>query len=108
MAFQKTFAHNSGINVTYWKIAKVDTNYATKIGTITLYGYINQESRDGGNNPLMIKKIDFRNAEEAPVFDTWFSVTKINGSGKNPVKNAYEYLKTISDGEFSDATDILD
>lgn len=108
MAFQKTFIHNSGINVTYWKIAKVDTNYATKDGIIVVYGYIDQASRDAGNSHLIVKRLNFENPEDNPVFDTWFSVTKINGSGKNPVKNAYEYLKSIPDGEFSDAIDIVD
>lgn len=108
MAFEKLFTHPSGIDMTYWKIAKVDTNYFTKNGIITVYGFVDQASRNSGNKPLGIKTYRFQNTENAPIFDNYFSVTKINGSGKNPVKNAYDYLKSISDGEFSDAVDVLE
>ena len=108
MALQKAFTHNSGVGVSYWRIVKVDTNYATETGTIHIYGYVDQASRNAGNGHLMVKTVYFDNAVDNPVFDDYFAITKINGSGKNPIKNAYDYLKSISGGEFSDAVDILE
>lgn len=107
MAFEKSFTHPSGIDVSYWKIAKTDTNYFSKMGVITIYGFVDQTSRDNGNKPLFVKTVRFENREDNPVFDNYFSITKINGSGKNPIKNAYDYLKAIPSGEFSDAVDII-
>ena len=114
MALQKTFKHTSGIDMTYWRVVKVDTDYSIQSGTILIYGYLNQASRDAGNGHLGYKTIRFNNNEniEVPelnkVFDNYFAITKINGSGKNPIKNAYDYLKSMPDGEFSDAVDILE
>jgi hypothetical protein len=99
--------------MTYWRIVKVDTNYNSQNGTIVIYGYLDQASRDNGNSHLGYKTIKFLNEENTStpeldkVFDNYFAITKINGSGKNPVKNAYEYLKSIPNGEFADAIDII-
>jgi hypothetical protein len=41
-------------------------------------------------------------------FNDWFDISKINGSGKNHIKNAYLFIKSIPDGEFTDATDIIE
>jgi hypothetical protein len=108
MAFQKSFTHNSGISASYWRVVKVDTNYAMFSGVITLYGYIDQASRDSGNGHLMVKTVYFENAPDDLVFDNWFSISKINGSGKNPIKNAYLYLKQIPDGDFINAIDVIE
>ena len=114
MALQKAFIHTAGITMDYWRVVKVDTDYNIQSGTILVYGYLNEASRDAGNGHLSYKTIRFDNGEnlEVPeldkVFDNYFSISKINGSGKNPIKNAYEYLKSIPDGEFSDAIDVLE
>ena len=114
MALQKAFTHTAGITMDYWRIVKVDTDYNIQSGTILVYGYLNQASRDAENGHLGYKTIRFNNNEnvEVPaldkVFDNYFAITKINGSGKNPIKNAYEFLKSIPDGEFSGAVDVIE
>jgi len=114
MALQKAIRHTAGLDMTYWRIVKVDTDYNIQSGTILIYGYLDQASRDAGNGHLGYKTIRFSNAEntETPeldkVFDNYFAITKINGSGKNPIKNAYEYVKTIPDGDFLGSTDIIE
>ena len=113
MAFQKAIKHTSGIDMTYWRIVKVDTDYNTQSGTILIYGYIDQTSRNNGNDHLGYKTFRFSNLEntETPeldkVFNNYFAITQITDNDKNPIKNAYDYLKTIPNGEFADAIDII-
>jgi hypothetical protein len=112
MALQKTIRHTTGLDMTYWRIVKVDTDYNVQSGTILIYGYLDQASRDAGNGHLGYKTIRFSNAEnvEVPeldkVFDNYFAITKISGIDKNSIKNAYDYIKTIPDGDFLDAIDV--
>jgi len=112
MALQKAIRHTTGIDMTYWRIVKVDTDYNLRSGTILIYGYIDQLSREAGNSHLGYKTIRFFNKENIDnpqidkVFDNYFDVTKISGIDKNPIKNAYEYIKTIPDGDFLDAIDV--
>lgn len=108
MALQKALKHTSGIDMTYWRIVKVDTDYNVKSGTILVYGYVDKASRDAGNSQLGYKTIRFDDAESNPVFTNYFSIDKINANGKNPIKNGYDYIKSIPDGDFSDAMDIIE
>jgi hypothetical protein len=111
MALQKAIRHTAGLDMTYWRIVKVDTDYNIQSGTILIYGYLDQASRDAGNGHFGYKTIRFSNVEntETPeldkVFD-YFAITKISGIDKNPIKNAYDYIKTIPDGDFLDAIDV--
>jgi hypothetical protein len=112
MALQKAIRHTAGLDMTYWRIVKVDTDYNVQSGTILIYGYLDQASRDAGNSNLGYRTLRFFNEEniEVPelhkVFDNYFAITKINGNDKNPIKNAYDYLKTIPDGEFLNSIDV--
>lgn len=113
MALQKAIRHTSGIDMTYWRIVKVDTDYNIKSGTILIYGYLDENSRNSGNGNLGYKTIRFDNKENTEtlaldkIFDNWFAIDKISGIDKNPIKNAYDYLKTIPNGEFADAIDVI-
>ena len=102
MALNKTIEHISGVNIEYWKIAKVDLNYLSYTGSVLLLGYISQEAREQNKVPLETKVVLINNNN----FNTWFNLSILDEVNNNQIKNAYNYLKSIEGGEFSNSIDV--
>ena len=102
MALNKTIEHISGVNIEYWKIAKVDLNYLSYTGSVLLLGYISQEAREQNKVTLETKVVLINNNN----FNTWFNLSILDEVNNNQIKNAYNYLKSIEGGEFSNSIDV--
>jgi hypothetical protein len=102
MALNKIIEHISGVNMEYWKIAKVDLNYLSYTGSILLLGYTSQEARQQNKVPLETKVVLINNSN----FNTWFALSVLDQENNNQIKNGYNYLKSIDGGDFFNSTDI--
>jgi len=53
MALLKHINSGFGFDATYWKIAESNTNFIAGTVDVTLYGYVTQETRTSGCEPLI-------------------------------------------------------
>jgi hypothetical protein len=100
MALQQIIQHPTGTYSQYWKIRTLNLNHTAKTGTVLLDGYVSEQARLDNKIPLDERTI--------PVvdFDTWFAPAVIDAAGMNEVKSAYEFTKSIPNGEFVGSTDV--
>lgn len=101
MALLKSITKNN-VTANYWKISIFSFFSHVHNGVIILYGYENEQARINGNSRIMATKFEY----DSTIYDMWFSPTELDKQGSNPLKNAYLYVKSIPNGEFSDAIDI--
>lgn len=101
MALKKPIElNNSGVSCEYWKIHETNINWHDKVAKITLSGFISQEARENGKNPLVSINYDYTK-ENFP-----FLVEE------NVVAKAYELVKQpkldedgVNQNQFTDAED---
>lgn len=86
------------VKASYWKIVEIYGNLLENISTIKLNGYISAEARQGGLQPVDTKQVSFSAA------DHLFDITVNDQLSMNPIKLAYEKIKTLP--EFQGALDV--
>jgi hypothetical protein len=102
MALLCIIQHETGAASHYWRIGSTDFNYAQKLASITLLGYVSQDARQLNRVPLDRRVVSASGAD----FDLWFAPEAVDPNGNNQVKNSYLYVKSIAGGEFSSAADV--
>jgi len=102
MALQQIIQHETGAYSQYWRIVNTNLDYENLSGEIVLWGYVNQEARENGKTRLDKRTFTVQD----PDFTTYFIPSAIDPQDINQVKNSYLYIKGISGGEFSTATDV--
>ncbi len=53
----------SGVNASYWRVMGFNVDFAANIAIITLAGYVSQELRNSGANPIIKKKVRWVGSE---------------------------------------------
>ena len=103
MALLKTIytEDNTGCAATYWTICDITMDWIKKHGKIQLLGYVSEEAFASGKNPMMVRDFEVRN----DLFDAYFSEQVLNGENITILSQAFQYVKTYSNGEFLDAID---
>lgn len=91
MALKIKKENQSGVNVEYWKVSKLSLDYQNSNAEISLHGYIDAEKRAANKSPLQtwtqqVSGDEFRLFFKSETLDT-----------KNPIKSAYQFLKSIPD-----------
>jgi hypothetical protein len=102
MALQQIIQHETGSYSQYWRVVRTSLNYDILRGEIVLYGYVSQQARESGKTKLDSRTFSVTTED----FNTYFIPSAIDPQDMNQVKNSYLYIKGISGGEFSTATDI--
>ena len=100
MALQQIIQHPTGTYSQYWKIRTLSLNHTAKTGTVILDGYVSEQARLDNKIPLDERTITVFD------FDVWFAPAVIDAEGMNEVKSAYDFTKSIPNGEFVGSTDI--
>lgn len=102
MALQQIIQHETGAYSQYWRVIRTDLNYESNEAEIELYGYVSEQARLDGKSKLDKRIFNTQGSE----FTTYFIPSSIDPQDINQVKNAYLYIKGISGGEFTSATDV--
>ena len=87
----------NGVEVSYWKIARVILKGNSGSGEVLLESYVSKEAKDKGSAPV---------GEGNRIFtiEGAFSVTAMNKSSNNPIKIAY--TKILEQPDFVDGVEI--
>ena len=100
MALQQIIQHPTGTYSQYWKIRTLSLNHTAKTGTVILDGYVSEQARLDNKIPLDERTITVFD------FDVWFAPAIIDVAGMNEVKSAYDFTKSIPNGEFVGSADV--
>jgi hypothetical protein len=92
MALQKSFTTTYGIPATYWKFGPLKTNFHTKQCVATMIGFVNQQARTDGMDPIKTKEYSFKDTNFT------FDITQ------PLVAQLYAKVKVLE--EWSGATDV--
>ena len=96
MALQKSIETPSGAFAEYWKIESIYLNCLTHFCEISLGGFFNQQTRIDNKPQLENKRF---------IVSTNDFLTFV-GNPQDIQKTAYEYIKALNGGEFTDALDV--
>lgn len=92
MGLQITKTQPTGVDVTYWKIYKVEADYHNETLLARFYGYTNKTDRDAGKEP---------------VIDGWMNLNMDNVTpGDSILDTAYAKLKATD--PFTGSTDVYE
>lgn len=83
-----------GIDLEYWKIGQVRTNWHNKTCRVEMLGFVNKSQRDAGKNPVEIVGISFN--------DTDFTFVHTSGL----ITQVYAKVKALS--AWSGSVDVLE
>jgi hypothetical protein len=92
---------NTGSYAEYWKISEINSNWITNKIEIKLVGFISEEARWGGRNPLMFKT-SVATEDQALQY---FSAIVMQPEGVDIIHEAYMYVKGHQQ-EFYDAENV--
>lgn len=92
---------NTGSYAEYWKISEINSNWITNKIEIKLVGFISEEARWGGRNPLMFKT-SVATGDQALQY---FSAIVMQPEGVDIIHEAYMYVKGHQQ-EFYDAESV--
>jgi hypothetical protein len=102
MALLKSIKHPTGAYATYWKIGSINLQYLAKSGVIQIFGYVDENARRENMQYLDFKLFNVYGED----FESCFSIDSLDSNLANPVKNAYNYIKSLTDREFTNSTDV--
>ena len=115
MALQKSYDHESGINLpnAYHKVSNVSYDNADSgLINFSVSIYADSSARLNGN-PSVTRFSYGSNTITGNVdsssFEQYFSISAMDATNANIVKNVYEYMKTQSDingVDYTDSTDV--
>lgn len=93
---------NTGAYAEYWKVTEINSNWLKDRIEITFSGFVSQNARIEGRNPLLRKVIIAENTDARD----YFSPTSMQPDGIDIIRNSYVYAKRV-DRDFFDAEDII-
>jgi len=81
MALQKDIESQYGVTLSYWKVTRLNIEWHEKIAEVFMAGWLNQQIRENGVQPLEYKSFVFRHNDWPFTFDG------------NNVSESYDRLK---------------
>jgi hypothetical protein len=63
MALLKLIAAEVGVHASYWNIGVVQEDFKSQKTDVTLHGYVSQETRQAGKQPLSVMVVHFIGAD---------------------------------------------
>lgn len=88
----------SDVKATYWKVTEIWGDYMKRVASVKLAGFVSQEARIAGLEPIDFKQITF--VDNDFILDS----AQLVSLNTNPVTLAYEKIKTLP--EFQGALDV--
>jgi len=104
MALGKIIEMDSGIVVSYWRLAVVNVSYFDKRAHIRFDGYLSKEMRDTGRLPAEQRFLIIEDNEELEI--THFTDVISNNVDRDIRQAVYEYVKTLPDYFSFEAEDV--
>ena len=102
MALQLSFddAFGSTHASAYHRIVGLELSVEDEVAHVTIATYVDQTARTNDMRPVGKKRYRFEGTDYTNLFDD----TNMSPVDKNPIKNAYDHIKTLP--EWSAATDV--
>lgn len=69
MALMKAVATDFGADATYWNIGAYEEDYKGGGGLLTMYGYVTEQARQDGKQPLATAQISLTDKDYLPDMD---------------------------------------
>lgn len=91
-----------GVREEYWRILSINLNLQYNYCDITLGGYVDEETRNAGLEPMNIKKV--RAKWDEYEFLKFFTAKAMSEENVNIYNRAYDYIKQKEE-DFKDAID---
>lgn len=93
MALQKQHSSPTGDEylTAYFRVFAIKLDYQTSQAIIEVYGYKDATARTAGKQQIVYKGYQVNDA----VFSNYFAPSTLDSA--NPIKKAYEYLKTLAE-----------
>lgn len=115
MALQIAIEDNAtGVEFNYWRLGNVILFHDRKICKVEILGYVTRDRYLADKTKFIARQYDVVNIPESGEgenfieavnnYDTYFAAAVLDAQGMNPQKQAYLYLKTLSD--FAAAEDV--
>ncbi|SRR5574344_875551 len=92
-----------GVKEEYWRVLTINLNLQYGYCDITLGGYMDEQTRIKGLEPMNIRKVRAKWSDDE--FATYFTTSRMNQQGTNIYSQVYKYIK-YKDEYFSDAIDV--
>ena len=104
MALGKIIEMDSGIIVSYWRLAVLNISYFDKRAHIRFDGYLSKEMRDLGKLPAEQRFLVIEDNPELEITD--FTEVFSNNIDRDTRQSVYEYVKTLPDYFSFEADDV--
>ncbi len=107
MALQKTIPTAYGVDLTYWKVTRLNIDWLNQISEVFLGGWPNQQARFNGVDALEYKTQVFRH-DDWPFTADGYNITEAYERLKLPIMQQGQVGTTVDGNPFTGATDVYE
>jgi len=107
MALQKTIPTPYGVDLTYWKVTRLNIDWLNEIGEVFLGGWPNQQARLNGVQALEYKTQVFRH-DDWPFTADGYNITEAYERLKLPIMEHVGQGEMHDNNPFTGATDVYE
>lgn len=107
MALQKTIPTAYGVDLTYWKVTRLNIDWLNQIGEVFLGGWPNQQARLNGVQALEYKTQVFRH-DDWPFTADGYNITEAYERLKLPIVEHVGQGEMHDNNPFTGATDVYE
>jgi hypothetical protein len=107
MALQKTIPTPYGVDLTYWKVTRLNIDWLNQIGEVFLGGWPNQQARLNGVQALEYKTQVFRH-DDWPFTADGYNITEAYERLKLPIMEHVGQGEMHDNNPFTGATDVYE
>jgi hypothetical protein len=107
MALQKTIPTPYGVDLTYWKVTRLNIDWLNQIGEVFLGGWPNQQARLNGVQALEYKTQVFRH-DDWPFTADGYNITEAYERLKLPILEHVGQGEMHDNNPFTGATDVYE
>jgi hypothetical protein len=107
MALQKTISTPYGVDLTYWKVTRLNIDWLNQIGEVFLGGWPNQQARLNGVQALEYKTQVFRH-DDWPFTADGYNITEAYERLKLPIMEHVGQGEMHDNNPFTGATDVYE
>lgn len=107
MALQKTIPTPYGVDLTYWKVTRLNIDWLNEIGEVFLGGWPNQQARLNGVEALEYKTQVFRH-DDWPFTADGYNITEAYERLKLPIMEHVGQGEMHDNNPFTGATDVYE